>query len=87
MQITVENIKCSGCANTITKKLTDECAATNISIDIETGTISLDVENTDATKVAQVLKKIGYPEVGDNSLASKAKSFASCAVGRMTHED
>ncbi|RUA23925.1 MAG: heavy-metal-associated domain-containing protein, partial [Bacteroidetes bacterium] len=30
------------------------------------------------------LRKLGYPEAGNNSGFSVAKSFVSCAVGRMS---
>ncbi len=29
---------------------------------------------------------LGYPEKGNNSLLSKAKSFVSCAVGNMSNK-
>ena len=36
-------------------------------------------------EVKAVLKKIGYPEDGEaNSLGSKAKSYVSCAIGKMS---
>ena len=33
--------------------------------------------------VVTQLASLGYPEKGSNSLVSKAKSFVSCAVGRI----
>lgn len=38
-----------------------------------------------ADKVNQLLS-LGYPEKGNNSLLSKAKSFVSCAVGNMSYK-
>lgn len=33
--------------------------------------------------VVTQLASLGYPEKGSNSLVSRAKSFVSCAVGRI----
>lgn len=39
-------------------------------------------------EVKKKLASMGYPEVGDaNTLIHKAKSFVSCAAGRMSSEN
>ena len=35
--------------------------------------------------VVTQLASLGYPEKGSNSLVSKAKSFVSCAAGRVLY--
>ena len=36
-------------------------------------------------EVKEKLKTLGYPEDGEaNSLGSKAKSYVSCAIGKMS---
>jgi len=45
MNITVENIKCGGCAGTITKKLTKVFDTENIEINIEQGLLILILTN------------------------------------------
>jgi len=42
--------------------------------------------NSDVTKtLKEKLSKMGYPEVGDsNTIVHKAKSYVSCATGKMS---
>ena len=87
MNITVENIKCGGCAGTITKKLTSAFDTQDIEVNIEQGTISIDIDDAKRAEVAKVLLDLGYPETvsvhGFSSAKAKAKSFVSCAIGKM----
>ena len=87
MNITVENIKCGGCAGSITKKLVEAFDTEAIEVNIEQGTISIDVEDARREDVTQVLLDLGYPETdsvhGFGSAKAKAKSFVSCAIGKM----
>lgn len=94
MQITieVENIRCGGCANSITQKLMEDERIDNISIDIEKQMVSFDTDNADTDTVREAASKqlfsLGYPEKGSveglESLKEKAKSVVSCAVGKMS---
>jgi copper chaperone CopZ len=87
MNITVENIKCGGCAGSITKKLVEVFDTENIEVNIEQGTISIDVDDARRDEVAKVLLNLGYPETdsveGFDSAKAKAKSFVSCGIGKM----
>jgi Heavy-metal-associated domain. len=88
MDITVENIKCGGCAGTITKKLSSAFDTENIDVNIEQGTIGVvDIDDSKREELAQVLLGLGYPETdsvhGLSSAKAKAKSFVSCAIGKM----
>jgi copper chaperone CopZ len=87
MEITVENIKCGGCAGTITKKLNTKFNTDSTEVNIEQGTINIDVEDTKRDEVAKILLNLGYPETdsvhGFGSAKAKAKSFVSCAIGKM----
>jgi copper chaperone CopZ len=85
MKITVENIKCSGCAGSITKKL-QETFSTDVDVNVEQGTINIDVNETQRDKVTDILLKLGYPVEGSNSLGAKAKSFVSCAIGTVNNK-
>jgi len=84
--IEIQNLKCGGCANTIKNKLTELTAVSNITVDVETSRVSFIAETEEAVKlVKDKLAAIGYPEVGENnSVVSKAKSFVSCATGKMS---
>ncbi|MDO5981554.1 heavy-metal-associated domain-containing protein [Flavivirga spongiicola] len=81
----IQNLKCGGCANTITSKLSDIENISDVTINNEKHTVSFSYENDKTLLDAkQLLHKIGYPIIGEkNVLATKAKSFISCAIGRM----
>lgn len=84
--IYIQNLKCGGCANTVTKNLTIIDDVADIEVNVEESSVTFEYEN-EATlnKVKETLQKLGYPEDGEiNSLTSKAKSYVSCAVGKMT---
>ena len=84
--IVVQNLKCNGCANTIHSKLSHIQAISNINIDIENNKISFDfIAQEDILKVKKTLKTLGYPSIDEtNSVVSKAKSFVSCASGKLS---
>ncbi|HIB27836.1 MAG TPA: copper chaperone [Candidatus Thioglobus sp.] len=87
MEITVDNIKCGGCAGSITKKLTSIFDTDKIDVNIEQGVISIDLDDSKKDELAKVLLDLGYPEIdsvqGFDSAKAKAKSFVSCAIGKM----
>lgn len=41
---------------------------------------------TDRGPLVEKLASLGYPELGNNNLLHQAKSFVSCAIGRMSHQ-
>ncbi len=82
--IHIENLKCGGCAATITKGLLGLDNVNNVAIDVEQSIVSVETSLDDLSVVKDKLSKLGYPEVGDkNTVLHKAKSFVSCAVGRV----
>jgi len=85
--IAVENIKCGGCANSIRSKLLEDGLAQGVEVDIEQGQVHVDGNPEWRDQVARALARMGYPEVGSvegmKAAAAKAKSFVSCAIGRM----
>ena len=85
--IIIQNLKCGGCANTITTKISALENVSNVSVDIETSAVLFEVTiEEDINAVKDKLAAIGYPAEGeDNSVVSKAKSFVSCATGRMSN--
>ena len=82
------NLKCGGCANTIKKGLLTVEGVTEVNIDLETSKVGVNSDEEMVLKnVKSKLASMGYPEVGDaNTIIHKAKSFVSCATGRMTSE-
>ena len=85
--ITVENIKCGGCASTIRTKLLSDARVRDVDVDIQGGAVHVQGEASARPDVVAALARLGYPEAGSveglKSAAAKAKSFVSCAVGRI----
>lgn len=85
--IDVENIKCGGCANTIKGRLGALTGVSDVQIDIENGRITLDAPDDSRALLVETLLASGYPERGSvegiKAAKAKAKSFVSCAIGRM----
>lgn len=84
--IYVQNLKCGGCANTITKNIASIENITNVVVNIEESSIAFNYETeANLAEVKNKLQSLGYPEDGAaNSLGSKAKSYVSCAIGKMS---
>jgi len=86
--ISVENIKCGGCANTITTRLKALDVIDSCEVDVDKGIISINGDESSREEVSQLLLKLGYPESGTaeglKAATAKAKSFVSCAVGKMS---
>ena len=83
--ITVENIKCGGCATGIKNALMEFPAIHDVQVDKETETITINHDDTfQRHLVVDQLIHMGYPENGNNNLRHKAKSYVSCAIGKMS---
>lgn len=80
--IDVENMKCGGCMHTITKALLELPNVRSVEIDQATGRIRVEGEIERALLVDR-LNTLGYPELGNNSMARRAKSLVSCAIGKL----
>lgn len=90
--IEVENIKCAGCASSITGKLKKDDRIQDVLVDVENGIVTLEANNDEVRNDAITsLLKMGYPETGSveglKAVKAKASSFVSCAVGRMNQDD
>ncbi|MDP5105423.1 heavy-metal-associated domain-containing protein [uncultured Polaribacter sp.] len=82
--IQIENLKCGGCAATIKKGLLTLENINEVTVDVEKSIVSVTSDKDNLEAVKEKLSKLGYPEVGDkNTVLHKAKSFVSCAVGRI----
>ena len=83
--ILVQNLKCGGCAKTITEKLSALVGVEDVKVDVQTAEVSFQyVDELILESAKETLKLSGYPEVGeDNSLGTKAKSFENCDMGRI----
>lgn len=84
--IAIQNLKCGGCAHTITSKLSEIKNITNVNVSVEMSTVSFDYNSkTDVSLVETKLKSLGYPtKTNDNNMVLKAKSMFSCAAGKIS---
>jgi copper chaperone CopZ len=86
----VANIRCGGCANTITKAL-NEAGFTEVSVDLSCEPRKVTAEIADEAQTAlfkAILRSLGYPLTTDErgfgeDTILKAKSFVSCAIGKI----
>jgi copper chaperone len=85
-KIIIENLKCGGCEATIKKSLQKLEGVTKVTVDQDTDTVTVvHNANCERTDLLDKLKSLGYPEINsDNTLIDKVKSYASCAVGRIS---
>ena len=83
----IQNLKCGGCANTITTRLSALENIENVLVNNDNDTVTFNYKGDDnLSEAINLLSKLGYPIVGEsNPLTKKAKSFVSCAVGRMNN--
>jgi copper chaperone len=82
--ISVENIKCGGCASSIQKSMLAQPGVQSAHVDVDNGIVHISGDDTmDREHLVHRLNALGYPELGNNSLVKKAVSFVSCAAGRM----
>jgi copper chaperone len=83
-EIEVENVKCGGCAGSIRTRLMDKEGIEDVQVDIEEGRISIQGDISDIEGIISNLSAMGYPPKGSpNDVITRAKSFISCATGRL----
>ncbi|TVP83870.1 MAG: heavy-metal-associated domain-containing protein [Thioalkalivibrio sp.] len=90
MRIEVENIKCGGCAGSIRKGLTALEGVDAVEVDIDGGVVEVEAADERRDEIVRKLASMGYPATGSvqglKSAGAKARSYVSCAVGRMDRE-
>lgn len=84
----VHNIKCGGCASTVTKALSKYYD--NVVVDLEKMPRVVTVEASEGKEdeIKAKLKALGYPSTDEplssfENASTKAKSFISCATGKF----
>lgn len=90
----VANIRCGGCANTITKAL-KEGGFEEVSVDLscEPRKVTADIlDEAQSAHFKAILRSLGYPLIGEeegviDNAALKLKSFVSCAVGKFSTDE
>lgn len=84
----VLNVKCAGCASTLTKSLKEEFGEVEVNLDVNPRQITLDIEDEQKEALKLKLRSLGYPLSSDElsglqKATTTAKSFVSCAIGKM----
>lgn len=83
--IEIQNLKCGGCAHTITKALQNIEGVSDVSVDVDVSTVTFQTISPEKMELVKTkLSHLGYPEVNDaNTMIHRAVSYVSCAVGKM----
>lgn len=88
MEIEIENLKCGGCARSILNGLADMHGVSNVEVAQESKRVKFSGEEASRAQVVEKLRSMGYPEKGTleglSAGVANAKSFVSCAIGRMS---
>jgi copper chaperone CopZ len=84
----VQNVKCQGCAGTLTKSLLEAFGEVTVNLDVEPREITLDIEDERMQDLKLALRKLGYPLSTDElstfqTASTTAKSFVSCAISKI----
>jgi len=84
--LTIQNLKCGGCANTIITRLNTINGIDTVTVSNYTNSVSFNYSDENSLNTSiELLSKLGYPVEGEqNPLSKKAKSYVSCVVGRMS---
>jgi copper chaperone CopZ len=83
-KIIIANLKCSGCATTITKELFNLKGVLNVSVDPDTDCVDITYEGIEREIIIDKLHSLGYPEATEeNGLLLQLKSYASCMIGKL----
>lgn len=82
----IQNLKCEGCAQTIITRLSEVKGINDVIVDIDNSSVHFDHYTVNSFFSAKnKLKSLGYPAEGEiNSVVTRAKSFVSCASGKLS---
>lgn len=89
--IYVDNLKCGGCANTISKNVSQFENVEKVSVITEESKLIIQHQKPiDEVAIKNKLHSIGYPEqnttTGIDGITCNIKSYVSCAVGKLSAE-
>ena len=83
LEIFVENIKCGGCMSGIKKALLEFKGVKSVEITLEEEKIQIQGKQLNREAYIKKMDSMGYPEKGNNTLFKEAKSYVSCAIGKV----
>jgi copper chaperone len=85
----VDNLKCDGCGNTISKALSKIGGIQGVVVDAASKTVVFDANDEGLAIAKERLHSLGYPVTGTSHgidrVAAIVKSYGSCAIGRVSH--
>jgi copper chaperone CopZ len=84
LELFVENIKCGGCMTSIKNSILALAGVSKVDIALEEEKITIVGSRLNRPAILKKLDFMGYPEKGNNSLFKEAKSYVSCAIGKVT---
>jgi len=84
----VKNVKCGGCAKTLKNSLLKDFGEVAVDLEVEPRKITLEIEDEQVEALKLKLRSLGYPLITDElstfqEVGTTAKSFLSCAIGKM----
>jgi copper chaperone len=91
-KIIIDNMKCGGCAGSIKKGLKSFTEVSEVVVDVENESVEI-THNDDLPieKLKEKLSSMGYPEKGTlegfDKFAANAKSYVSCAIGKISNDN
>jgi copper chaperone CopZ len=83
-EILVENIKCGGCMTSIKSAIMKFTGVKSVEINLDEEKITVVGKGVKKEAIIKKLTSLGYPEKGQNTIFNQAKSYVSCAVGKMS---
>lgn len=85
LEIFVENIKCGGCMSGIKSTLLALPGVKSVDVTLEEEKIKIQGYHLDRAAYVKKMDRMGYPEKGNNTFLKEAKSYVSCAIGKITN--
>ena len=83
----IDNLKCGGCESTIKERIQKFEGIEKVTIDNESSEV--EIQHSGELLKDEVLKalaRLGYPEKGTTNAFQTAKSYVSCAVGKVSNK-
>ncbi len=85
-------MKCGGCAGSIKKGLKSFTEVSDVVVDVENESVEIThKDDFPIEKLKEKLSSMGYPAKGTlegfDKFAANAKSYVSCAIGKISNED
>ena len=89
-EIKIDNLKCNGCATSIKNGLMGFAEIKSVDVNWENSSLKIKYDGMlSIEKVKHKLLQMGYPETGSvegiEKMAANAKSYVSCAIGKISN--